>query len=284
MKKVVRKYALTKIQTVLRKLYYGFPFLRKIYYLPADFFRFIFQGKKLIPPRSKIFVGDSDFEKTGQEFLNYFVKYGNLCPNQRILEVGSGIGRMAIPLTGYLDSEGSYEGIDIVEEGIRWCQKRITPKYNNFNFQISDVYNDLYHRSGNQRASEYRFPFADNQFDFVFLTSVFTHMLPLEVLNYLTEIQRVLKKGGISFVTFFLLDKTAWKYVKSDMSRFNYDFEGCRVIDPAIPGASIAFDEKQILAYYNRTGFKINHPILYGKWAKREEFVSYQDIIISEKI
>lgn len=78
------------------------------------------RGKRppMIPPRRKIFTGSGDFLQTGQEFLRYFKDLGHLKPNHRVLDVGSGIGRMAIPLTSYLNHEGSYEGFDIVPMGV----------------------------------------------------------------------------------------------------------------------------------------------------------------------
>lgn len=139
------------------------------------------------------------------------------------LHAGCGIGRMAVPLTGYLSAEGSYEGFDIVPEGVRWCQENITPKYPNFRFQIADVHNDRYHPEGSQKASEYRFPYADGSFDFVFLTSVFTHMLPQDMENYLSEISRILRSGGRCLITFFLLNAESLKLI--EMGASDLDFQ-----------------------------------------------------------
>ena len=41
--------------------------------------------------------------------------------------------------------------------------------------------------------------------DVAFLTSVFTHMLPEDVEHYLDELARVLKPGGRTLITWFLL-------------------------------------------------------------------------------
>ena len=57
----------------------------------------------MVPPRRKIFTGSGDFLQTGRDFLHYFVEFGHLKPHHRVLDVDSGIGRMAIPLTGYLN-------------------------------------------------------------------------------------------------------------------------------------------------------------------------------------
>jgi ubiquinone/menaquinone biosynthesis C-methylase UbiE len=109
-----------------------------------------------------------------------------------VLDIGSGIGRVAIPLTEYLSEEGRYEGFDVVEKGVQWCQTHITRQFPNFQFQYIPLNNDLY-RSDGQDATQFSFPYPDDQFDLIVVNSVFTHMLPEEVDNYLGEIRRVLE-------------------------------------------------------------------------------------------
>ena len=53
--------------------------------------------------------------------LKQFIDLGGLKPEHRVLDIGSGIGRVAIPLTEYLNEKGSYEGFDVVELGVNWC-------------------------------------------------------------------------------------------------------------------------------------------------------------------
>ena len=76
-----------------------------------------------------------------------FTKIGGLKPNHRVLDIGSGIGRMAIPLTEHLTS-GSYEGFDIVPTGINWCKENIEKRFPNFKFTLTSISNDLYTESG----------------------------------------------------------------------------------------------------------------------------------------
>ena len=64
---------------------------------------------ELTPPRRMQFDGGS-YKTVGREFLRYFIDLGQLKPGDRVLDVGSGIGRMAVPLTRYLGQEGGYEG------------------------------------------------------------------------------------------------------------------------------------------------------------------------------
>ena len=64
---------------------------------------------------------------------------------------------------------------------VDWAQRTITARYPNFTFQNADIFNKWYNPGGAFAASEYRFPYDDESFDFIFLTSVFTHMLAPDV-------------------------------------------------------------------------------------------------------
>ena len=55
-------------------------------------------------PRGLSFVGCGDFEQIGREYLGHFKELGGLRPDSRVLDIGCGIGRMAIPLMDYLDN------------------------------------------------------------------------------------------------------------------------------------------------------------------------------------
>ena len=102
---------------------------------------------------------------------------------------------MARPLTQYLDG-GTYDGLDISQPAIEWCRKVYARRYPHFRFHFADIQNSYFNRDGKHAPVQYRFPFPDATFDFVFLTSVFTHMLRPAVENYVTEITRVMKSGG----------------------------------------------------------------------------------------
>jgi SAM-dependent methyltransferase len=147
------------------------------------------RGDRLVPPRRLDFVGHSDFVETGDEFLGHFVELGGLQPSHHVLDVGCGIGRMARPLSGYLDRDGAYEGFDVNREGVGWCRRRYA-KHRNFHFQVADLYNRRYNPHGSQKAIDYRFPYEDERFDFVILTSVLTHLLEEEAEHYVAETAR----------------------------------------------------------------------------------------------
>jgi ubiquinone/menaquinone biosynthesis C-methylase UbiE len=236
-------------------------------------------------PKETNRIGNGDFLQIGEEFFNYFIKLGGLKPDAKVLDIGCGLGRMAIPLTKYLNKDGRYEGMDIMADAIDWCKNNITPKHSNFNFQFSDIFNGAYNHKGQFKGNEYKFPYQDNSFDFVFLTSVFTHMFPEDMENYLGEIQRVLVKGGKCMITFFLFNDEVEKFTQSGKSTidFKYKYEKYRTNNQNTPEGAIAYDEKFVRGLYEKNGLSMIDPVYYGSWCGRGKFLSYQDIVLAIK-
>ena len=112
------------------------------------------------------------FLEVSSEFLGHFIQMAGLKPGSDVLDVGCGCGRMAYMLAHYLDPAARYEGIDIVDHLVAWAQQTITPQFSNFTFQKADIYNKCYNPKGTFAASKYRFPYEDESFDLIFLTSV----------------------------------------------------------------------------------------------------------------
>jgi ubiquinone/menaquinone biosynthesis C-methylase UbiE len=238
------------------------------------------------PPDSLIaFVGGHDFKLVGEVLKGHFVNLAQLHPHHKVLDVGCGVGRVAVALTSFLSSQGEYWGIDITKRGIQWCRKEITTRYPNFHFEWCDVHNKAYHPTGKRRASTYTFPFPDGTFDFVFLTSVFTHMLPSDYEHYLSESSRVVKPGGKCLATFFLLNEESRKLMASGASneRFAHQIDGCWVADKNMPEAAVAYEEAGVRHLYEQLGFQTGPAVFYGAWCGRGSFVDYQDMIIATK-
>ena len=249
-------------------------------------------GKKdaLTPPRHLMNVGTnrftrSDFSVIGQELFGYLVDIGGVKPDDKVLDVGCGVGRMAIPLTRYLSTEGRYDGFDIVAESVDHCTRTITPNFQNFRFHHANLFNTHYNPTGKFLPHSYKFPFPDETFSFVFLTSVFTHMLSEEVHNYIKEIRRVLVPDGRCFITYFLINPDSEKLMQfsSGSPQFQYPIDHGRSTHVNEPEAAVAFDESYIRTLYRTYGLIILDPVRYGSWCGRTTNVGYQDIIVAVK-
>ena len=204
-----------------------------------------------------------------------------LRPDDRVLDVGSGIGRVARPLTRYLGPDGAYEGLDIVSEAVAWCTENITPAHPNFRFRHTPVHNDRYNPSGVLQDSEYEFPYDDASFDVVVLTSVFTHMLPAGVSQYLRQIARVLRPGGHALITMFLLNPESDRLRKLPASAFSFPHDrgvySIQRIDP--PEAAVAYREDFVRGLFH--GHGLDPQIHYGSWCGRTKFLDLQDVLVS---
>lgn len=259
---------------------------RKLKFIAQDGLDVLLRRREdLVPPRRKMFIGDGDFRAVGNEFFRYFLEFGELKPDHRVLDVGCGIGRMAVPLTRYLSERGEYEGFDVVGKGIDWCRKNISRRFPNFSFRRADVFNRQYHRKGTRKACEYRFPYRDGNFDFVFLTSVFTHMLPADMENYLSEISRVLKSGGKCLITFFLMNPESSELIREGRSHldFVHPGRGFMTVDPETPEHAVAFEESRIRGLFEKNRLDLLDPVRYGSWCGRTEFLSFQDIVLAAR-
>ncbi len=235
------------------------------------------------PEPENIFVGDGDFRAIGAEFLGHLVRFGKLQPHHRVLDVGCGIGRLAAPLTQYLDDGASYLGLDPARDGIAWCQKAITPVYPSFRFRHIDVAHTLYNPQGLLRGASLVLPLGDRSVDFALLVSVVTHLPPDEVITYSRELSRVLTPGGTVFMTCFTIPSDGVPKTVTD-PRCNF----LRIDDgPSWTGRQddplgmIAYDEGWLEARLAEAGFECE-PCRRGSW-RGTEAAHYQDIIVARR-
>lgn len=161
-----------------------------------------------VPPASGHEIGDGDFRAIGAEFLGHFVELGELTPDDDVLEIGCGFGRMALPLAGYLSPQARYLGFDIVREPIEWCRAHVAPLHPGFGFEQVDARHPLYNPDGALPADcgflgRLPAPLGWRP-SFVMAVSVLTHLEPAPMLQLLADARAVLRPGGRLFLTAFL--------------------------------------------------------------------------------
>jgi SAM-dependent methyltransferase len=261
--------------------------LRDSYYYLQEVRNGLFAGDTLAPPlHAKGYVGDGEFEKIGSAFVNYFLGDGGLSPTDHVLDIGCGIGRMALPLTRVLKSPGSYDGFDVFPYGIGWCRRKITARHSNFRFHHFDLSNTAYNRGGGLDPAAFSFPFESGTFDFAFATSVFTHLTRPTTENYIREVSRTLRPGGRLVATFFLLNEGFRAKATAGKTKFVFDHEvdGCFVNDPKIIEGIVGYDQNTLLDLFSKNGFELEKPIAFGSWAGGQNGVSSQDIVVARKV
>jgi len=118
----------------------------------------------------------------------------------RILEIGSGNGRVAM---GLVEDDVHYTGLEPILASVEFCREAFA-EFPRFTFKHVDVRNSFYNPTGNNSSESYRLPIPDNAFDLVIAASVFTHLETDEAAkNYLSCIHRALNRDGIMFSTWF---------------------------------------------------------------------------------
>ena len=281
--------ASARARSILKGMYYSRT-LRTVAYAPVDAFEGV-TGRRdpLTPPRRLQYVGrPSEFEAVGAYWRDELVGRHGLESTSSVLDIGSGIGRNAVSLIPHL-SDGRYEGFDVVPQFIQWCERHITPRHPNFRFRLADVRNRQYNRSGGVPARAFSFPYADDSFDLALAASVFTHMRPDEIANYLRQSGRVLRPGGRLICTFFLVDQEVEALIDEGRTAFPLDHrmtdpEGTlfRAADGRVPEFCIGVGFGDVMRSVDAAGLEPVGPVEHGWWSGRPgiEGAGYQDMLV----
>jgi SAM-dependent methyltransferase len=272
------------MRTWARGVYLAKAWARWLRWAPSDLLRDL-NGGGPTPPRRLAFVGDGDFERTGEQFLGYFRDLGGLRPDARVLDIGCGIGRMALPLIEYLDA-GSYAGFDVGRPMVRWCQANISARRPDFEFAWAPVYNAKYNPFGTVAGTEFRFPYPDASFDFDFATSLFTHLTADDMRHYVSEASRTLRPGGTCLFTFFLLTPEARAEVATGRAMLDFRHPlggGAATTTPARPEEAIAYPVELVREALAEVGLRVREPIHHGLWCDTPGGLTLQDIVIAER-
>jgi len=126
------------------------------------------------------------YEHLGRQKRQTLIELG-MTPQSRVLDVGCGTGQLTEALIGHLDDQGRYLGTDISQDAVTFCQKKF--HRHNFAFMTNDMT---------------RVAVDGQQFDLIYLASVFTHMYPMEIKAMLLDLKRLMAPGGLIMADVFV--------------------------------------------------------------------------------
>lgn len=257
---------------------------------PVDYLARMANGLTGLPPYSirvrsngvtRQFGGKA-FYQFGKMLAGHLEKYAGLKPASKVLEIGCGCGRTCFALSEILD-DGNFVGMDIEKTSLDACQANPVFTRKKFRFDYLDVHNDEYNPEGKFAASSYKFPYDDHSFDVIYLVSVFTHMLTDDVQNYIAEISRILKPGGVCMITTFLMDKGR----ETPGISFPYQTQEHCYYDQALPEVAVGYYLDFYAKAFASHGLAQAHDTLWGGWRNSPDVVSTsgfpQDIIFFAK-
>lgn len=213
-----------------------------------------------------------------RHYVSDLIVEARLQPDARLLDIGSGCGRIATAFTRYLQPEGRYTGIDVWDEGVQWCTDHITSTHPNFRFHHVQASNNYYYAADSGQPNEFDVSFLPSRgFDGIFALSVFTHLRLVDARQYFALIERLLDRDGLAYLTFFLIDEDSHRFVRETGQH--------KALAPAGDGMWYAYEkqwffsgyeEPLLLSLFDEYGLEVmkRSP---GLWAKKPGGRLWQD-------
>jgi cyclopropane fatty-acyl-phospholipid synthase-like methyltransferase len=187
-------------------------------------------------PNFNFAVGGHD-EKLISHAQVEILKQAGLKPNDSILEIGSGTGRILIKLKDYLLATSTYVGIDVVDKCVSLTNERILQLNlppDRFVAKIMDNHLD----------------FPKQKFSFVFAFSVFTHMEMEDVFTTLIKLREVTSSECKLLFTFLPLEHKFGEALFEQESKISLAERHARVRNVAI-----TYLDAELLA--KRAGYRV---------------------------
>lgn len=120
--------------------------------------------------------------QAAQWILGFLTKYNPNAP-YNILDWGCGPGRIIRHLPDFLDDKSMVFGTDYNAASIDWCKTNLP----DIDFNLNGLEAEL--------------PYDSNFFDYIYGISIFTHLSEKMHFEWIEELYRVLKPGGILMLT-----------------------------------------------------------------------------------
>jgi SAM-dependent methyltransferase len=207
--------------------------------------------------------------------------YTELKPHYRVLDYGCGLGRLAIPLSAFLDpDQDAYRGVDTDRECVE-RNARVFARHGNMRFEHVNLYSTMYNKAGGSFDQLEGRDFG-SPFDLAFLFSVFTHILPEDCDQLLRTLCRQLAPGAELFSSWFLLNEATHQAMADGVAGRDFSARHgvARVQFRNVPEGAVAYEEADVLERFAAAGLT-DVRIHYGKWRGCEDSWIYQDIVLA---
>lgn len=228
------------------------------------------------------FVSVEHFLNSSFQNFGELLRFTGIHPGSRVLDYGCGHGRIAIPLSAFLNApHGRYRGVDTDGACIGRNQE-VFADYANFSFEHVNLFSTMYNKDGSKFETLAGKDFG-GPFDLAFLFSVFTHILPEDCDLLLETLCAQLTPDGELFSSWFLLNEDTERAIKAGETsrKFSVEYGAARIDHPKVPEGAVAYYEADVLDRFARAGL-VDVRIIYGDWRGKQGNKVWQDIIVAK--
>jgi SAM-dependent methyltransferase len=239
------------------------------------------------PPRKMMYEGVPSswvYRRNGLAYMDHLKKFAGLTSSSKIYDIGSGLGRKTWPLADFL-TEGEYFGIEPREDAVQWCRQSLSAVNSRLQFHHHDAINGYYNIAGSIDSASCTLPGSSGHYDIVMANSVFTHMLPAGVENYLAEMARLVNECGVVFATFFLEPDdpaVCGPILNAPRYTFATQRDGYRVQHADCDEHVVSYPEHRMRQMFGQAGIRVKK-LLWGSWRGNRDYLDFQDIVIGCK-
>lgn len=166
-----------------------------------------------------------------------------------VLDFGCGCGRLARQLIQQRPQPHAYLGLDLHKGMIEWSRRNLSPHATGFVFEHHDVHNASFNPDAPRDQTTVAFPLEEETIDLVIACSVFTHLVEDQIVFYLDQVSRILRRRGHFYSTWFLFDKSAFPMMQS--------FQNCLYINAIDPTNAVIVDREWLLERCRERGLVV---------------------------
>lgn len=202
----------------------------------------------------RLFTNQIMYLTHGYDLWMYAIAQGYVSFNSNIVEIGCGCGRRSHIMRdyGFYNDRytGKYLAVDIDREAVQWDRRHFDGR---FEFVVSSQTSESY-RVNNQEGEEpFRIPAGDGSIDFMFGTSLLTHLLEDDMKEYFREGSRLLKPGRKMMMSCYCVDSL------SDVAKQRFTFRHRKgnsyVQNLRAPESAVAYESAFLVNAAREAGF-----------------------------